>query len=94
MKVKERRGWKSFDKDFGDWYQDNNCPDWKKQKRWLSKELVKRNFIEEDQLFDMWAVFHILTDDCSYWEVQSKILSLITLCMDKDNGEDLVRIIK
>jgi|SRR5271166_2519734 len=94
MKIKERTGWKSLEKDFDNWYQDKNHPEWKSQKRWLSKELVKRSFIQEENLFDMWAVFHILTDNCSSWKVQSKILSLITLCMDTEVGEDLEALIK
>jgi len=82
-----------LEKDFSRWYKDKGCPEWKKQKRWLSKELVKKGFIKEEQLFDMWAAFHILTDGCSVLKVQSKILSLITLCMDEEVGEDLYALI-
>lgn len=89
MKVKERTGWKSLDKDFAKWYEENNSPEWKSQKRWFSRKLVKRQFIQEEQLPEMWVTFHTLTDSCSNWKVQSKILSLITLCLDKNIGEDL-----
>ena len=94
MKVKERKGWKSLNKDFQKWYKSNGAPDWKEQKRWLSKELVKREFITDKQLLSMWAVFHALTDDCSNWEFQSKVLSFITLCMDEEIGESLYTHIK
>lgn len=94
MKINQRKGWSSLNKDFNDWYQEHNCPEWKRQKKWLGKELVNRGFIKEDQLFDMWAVFTILTSNCSTWKVQNKILSFITICMDEEIGEDLVDIIK
>jgi hypothetical protein len=89
MKVKERKGWKSLDKDFEKWYKDHGSPDWKSQKRWLSKELVKRSFIKEEQLPEMWVTFQTLTSGCSLWKVQSKILSFITLCLNEEIGEDL-----
>lgn len=89
MKVKERKGWKALDKDFAKWYKDKGAPDWKKQKKWLAKELIERDFIQEKQLLNMWSMFHILTNNCSSWKIQSKILSFITLCMNKDIGEDL-----
>jgi hypothetical protein len=94
MRVKERKGWKSLDKDFESWFKSNNDPEWKSQKRWLSRELVKRGFVKEKNLLNMWAVFHTLTDNCSSWKVQSKILSFITLCMDEEIGEDLTSSIK
>ena len=94
MRVQERKGWKAMDKNFARWYRDNGHPEWGKQKQWLSKELVKRSFIEEDRLLDMWAIFNTLTGDCSSWKVQSKILSLITLCMNENIGEDLDEFIK
>lgn len=94
MKVKARNGWKSLEKDFLNWFQDKKSPEWKSQKQWLSRELIKRSFIKEKQLLNMWAVFNILTDNCSSWKFQSEILSLITLCMDEEVGEDLVDLIK
>lgn len=94
MKVKERKGWKNLDKDFNEWYNSNSRPGWNKQKKWLSKELLKRNFIQEAQLLNMWAVFHTLTNICSSWKVQSKILSFITLCMSEEIGEDLESLVK
>lgn len=94
MKVKERKGWKNLDKDFKSWYEEHTAPEWKIQKRWLSKELVKREFIKEEQLSEMWVTFGVLTDGCSDWKVQSNILSFITLCMNKEIGEDLTSYIK
>lgn len=95
MKVKERKGWKSLDKDFNFWFEKSgDDPSWKRQKHWLSQELVKRSFVKENQLSNMWAVFHTLTDGCSDWKVQSKILSFVTLCLDKEVGEDLDKLVK
>ena len=94
MKVSERKGWSSLNKDFAKWYEDNVHPEWKSQKRWLSKELLKRNFIKEKQLVEMWAIFHSLTEICSDWKTQGKILSFITLCMNEEIGENLSSYIK
>jgi len=94
MKVKERKGWENLDKDFQNSYEKHAAPEWKIQKRWLSKELVKRGFIKEEQLSEMWVTFSVLTDGCSDWKVQSKILSFITLCMNKEIGEDITSYIK
>lgn len=89
MKIKKRNGWRSFDKDFGKWYEFNNSPDWIRQKNWISKELVKRNLIKKSQLLNMWTAFSVLTRNCSSWNFQSEVLSFITLCMNEEIGEDL-----
>jgi hypothetical protein len=94
MKVKERKGWKTLDKDFQSWYKKHAAPEWKIQKRWLSKELVNREFLKEEQLSEMWVTFGALIDNCSDWKVQSKILSFITLCMNKEIGDSLTSYIK
>lgn len=94
MKVKERKGWKKLDNALQKWYVSAGRPSWTKQRNWLSKELVKRNFIKESQLPEMWTVFQQLTDNCSSWTFQSKILSFVTLCFDKDLGESIGELIK
>jgi len=94
MIVKERKGWSNLNIAFGKWYSNDACPSWTKQRNWLSKELVKRNFIKEKQLPEMWTVFQQLTDNCSLWKFQSKVLSFITLCFDKNLGEDIKKYIK
>lgn len=94
MNVKEIKGWTKLNSDFGKWYGANGSPSWVRQRNWLSKELIKRGFIDEEQLPEMWVLFTSLTDGCSTWKVQSKILNIIVLCLDKDIGEDLDKYIK
>lgn len=96
MKVKERKGWKQLDTDLENyWYNSEfKLATWTQQKKWLSKELVKRNFVKQKQLKTMWFIFEELTDSCSRWPFQSKVLSFITLCLDKEIGEDLHLLIK
>jgi hypothetical protein len=83
MKVKERKDWKNLNTTFNKWYLAESHPSWVRQKNWLSKELIKRWFVEKAQLSKMWNIFQQLTDNVSEWKVQSKILSFIILCLNK-----------
>ena len=94
MKIKISKQWKKFDQDFNTWWHDVGFADWSKQKRWLSIQLVERNFINKKQLPLMWKMFINLTKNCSEWEFQNKILFLIIMCLDRDTGEDLGLFIK
>lgn len=92
IKLTVSKNWKKLDRDFGKWYDSKSHPDWCYQKKWLTTELVKRKFIKEDNLDRMWTIFSDLTENCSNWKVQSKILSLVTLCLE--SYEDLENYIK
>ncbi len=98
MVIKAPKGWGKLNRDFNKWYRTAAKrppgPEWRRQRNWLSKELVARKFTKEKQLLNMWTAFQILTDNCSAWKVQSKLLSLIVLCLDPDVGEDLADYVK
>lgn len=94
MKIKEIKGWPKLNSDFGKWFNSQGCPSWIRQRNWLSKELIKRKFIEEKQIYGMWHLFETLTGNCSDWKFQNKILSLVILCLDQKIGEEIKNIIK
>jgi hypothetical protein len=89
MSLYTRKGWKKLNKDFARWFKDKNEPQWPRQREWLHKELIKRKFVDEDNIDEMWLLFKTLTERCSDWNFQNKILCLITLCLDPDIGESI-----